>query len=399
MVTDYKDRTYDLGLDEETALGYMEAQAGAMEEAWKAAHPGEKAASVSFSSVKSAGTGGASVSPSSVALIGSYSVTLGRKNMVAGQEEPSRKNTAAVNAALRADLRRELPYPGAVDDLTYTGMVVAGYHEMAHLEQVLDGADPRLRVNHAAIGNGAMDYYNRTWHKQPVEIDAERNGIKMAAEAMEAQFPGKGEELVLRYVNYRADKTPTKGPYIIKAPEGGFSSLEEADAAFGAAYQDSFEKPRGYNLWLNTPDDYVMGTISDGKSAIGPLKTLATTRDFVSQMNHATGEEFDAKLVALRQYLQPSCCEEWGLDPETYSTKAQFGRSLEDAIGPADEYRRAHNLTNGEPYGMKKLRSDREKQNTPVEPERNAAIDKAMQKYHDVKVSGPNGEFIIQMPD
>ena len=147
-----------------------------------------------------------------------------------------------------------IPKSAIVDDNIFISTLVTLFHESRHMENYLkhytftrdNPEECRQMALSYLVRQGSDICYYSNYYNDPVEIDAEENGVLDAYEYLKNNYSYlTGQELILDYVN---DKACDSNYYFFSIPKGSaLTSIEEVENAYNTAFSESKNKAKSYD--------------------------------------------------------------------------------------------------------------------------------------------------------
>ena len=197
-------------------------------------------------------------------------------------------------------------YFSPVSDEEFARVVLNAYHEKMHcvqknvlFRQEYPDSDTARQLLQEIACNTSGDYYDGCGNYQinVNEIQAEQYGIMSAYNYLRDEFPNidakEHERIILDIVHYKM----MKSSYFVKQSEP-FKSLQEVEAAFDDAYDESLTEKRTF-LMEREPKDPVKVFMKDHEDAMEMYYKAPTAR------------ERDRCIVAIALELHPEWLEQY----------------------------------------------------------------------------------------
>ena len=230
-----------------------------------------------------------------------------------------KKNDGMICAIIGTGGLSDKNYPWShVSDMKFTWATVNLFHEARHIEHAYDiGMTAGLSVSDIATRKN-RSLYIRNMYQNPMEIDAEYNGIRSAYDVMRHTFPGMDcEKLIVDYVNERI----SNWDYFIGKEKDAkeFLSMDDICHAFEDAYAASSMHPRTYGKmkgFRRYTDEIVRAMDPDAPDT-------GWGRFFEAFERAETGTQSDRMAACLSAYIHPeyknlhACLAHADMSPET----------------------------------------------------------------------------------
>lgn len=274
-----------------------------------------------------------------------------RLPVFAGWHKICSENESLIHVGIQSNRRFLLSDTEAINS------IVVLFHESRHMQQSgfmrVDSQDPidaGLKLNSISCEDNPF-WYRQNYAKNPVEVDAEAYALKKAWDYLSLAGFEDAEQLLLCRVNETmlgSGITYFVGP----KPDGmPYESMDEVFAAFGEAYQKSFEESRTYPVFQKVPlgDDVYDGMVRGRGNDSEWL-------EFYDSLNRTIGYrtpgwETDRKIACYELFLHPEYKKRYesllGFAPEQVFSKG-FPQSRDDVFAHIRSARESGPLNKGQ---------------------------------------------------
>lgn len=216
------------------------------------------------------------------------------------------------------------------DDLMFITMGVSLFHEFKHCKQNRGEDIDKYAATNLVSTFGNDYYYIGNWRQMPYEIAAEYFGVmNMWAALLELCDVETIDKCLLSYINYRADNTS----YFLSSVNGGYTDMDQVDAAFQKAYEDSIFGKRDPQPGLSGyPDEFVRLLQAD-EGVQSPYYEY-----FDKFIGTVSGEQKDRMLAAMVFHLYPDL-KSWQpvLRSEEITFVSEFGKPFPEGTEESRE--------------------------------------------------------------
>lgn len=211
---------------------------------------------------------------------------------------------------------RHLP----IKDSDFVKMGVTTFHELTHCKRSMSEKTSKEILISDLSKCYNDEYYYAEHHRLPHEIDAEYNGVMSMWSALENEWPGLADKLMIDYLNDRTESSDrVKKLYMIERPECGFQSKQQVKDLFEDAYEKSLtEKRRLPNGFIGYKGDTSRLLATDDGRGL----RVEYAPVYLKLSKAETGIDTDQMMASLISYIHPELRKRYtrldfeGLEPD-----------------------------------------------------------------------------------
>lgn len=244
------------------------------------------------------------------------------ENMPIGEGQTRYKNDELTNITIGI-YPLSLSFPArrlSIKDSDFVSIGATLFHEFRHCKCLItDDTSKEILISDLSKCYND-EYYYAEHHRLPHEIDAEYNGVMSMWSALENEWPGLADQLMIDYLNDRTESSDrVKKLYMIERPECGFQSKQQVKDLFEDAYEKSLtEKRRLPNGFIGYKGDTSRLLATDDGRGL----RVEYAPVYLKLSKAETGIDTDQMMASLISYIHPELRNRYtrldfeGLEPD-----------------------------------------------------------------------------------